>query len=252
MTSDPDHDPQSAEDMDLADEDSSEQPEAEHTMVLDSVEIPGPPEEEAAEDDEMDFDADGPEVERTMVLDAVEIPPPAEASDEDGSEDAADEDGFADEDEADDAVFDISELARSDDEDDDDFAAADDDAAAEEGDEFGGPEDASAEQPIVFGDSEESAALAATHERDALEVVADEASDEAPAPKRERETPLRGAYEYLTIRTPIAEFESYARARTEALVRLGETEEAEVAALAMRLGVDALRRVMGGLPKETP
>lgn len=176
--------------------------------------------------------------EHTMVLDAVDLPPPPEeASWEDGPED----------------VLDDSEL----------------DATDPPSGEFGGPEDGSEEQPFLVvseeeeeGSSSDEDALAGDQEDDASDAdpeaaAADDDSKEAPraevssaTAKRLRETPLRGAYEYLTIRTPIAEFESYAGARTEALVRLGKTEDAEVAALAMRLGADALRRVMGALPKE--
>ncbi|MBL4845779.1 MAG: hypothetical protein JKY65_09650 [Planctomycetes bacterium] len=121
----------------------------------------------------------------------------------------------------------------------DDSALAED----ERGD-FGGPDDGSEEQPmLVVGPSDEAQSLP--------DEPIDDGSDEVAALEFSRDTPLRGAYEYLEIRTPIAEFESYARARTEALVRLGDSREAEIAALAMSLGTSALRRVMGAIPKET-
>ena len=118
------------------------------------------------------------------------------------------------------------------------------DSELEDSEDFGGPDDASEEQPmLVVGPSDEVKALP--------EAPPEDGSDEGSALAHKRDTPLRGAYEYLEIRTPIAEFESYSRARTEALVRLGDSKEAEVAALAMNLGTEALRRVMGAIPKET-
>lgn len=100
--------------------------------------------------------------------------------------------------------------------------------------EFGGPEDESSEQPILLA--------AESDEREGLGAGSESGSSE--------QSRLAEAYEYLDIRTPLAEFESYTRARLEAQVRVGETEEAEVTAAALKLGLDALRRVMGSLPKE--
>jgi len=181
-------------------------------------------------DDELvgDESSDDFESENTMVFDSVEIPPPPGG--EEGEASLEDES-----DEADNAVFDISELQPAPPREDSEDSAED----------FGGPEDASEEQPLlVVSQSDEAASLP------------DESAGSDPDPSdevatRPRETPLRGAYEYLEIRTPIAEFESYARARTEALVRLGDSQDAEIAALAMNLGTEALKRVMGALPKET-
>ena len=99
--------------------------------------------------------------------------------------------------------------------------------------EFGGPEDESSEQPILLA--------AESDEREPLD----------PGSSSSEQSRLAEAYEYLDIRTPLAEFESYTRARLEAQVRVGETEEAEVTAAALKLGLDALRRVMGSLPKES-
>jgi len=101
--------------------------------------------------------------------------------------------------------------------------------------EFGGPEDESSEQPILLA--------AESDEREGLGAGSESGSSE--------QSKLAEAYEYLDIRTPLAEFESYTRARLEAQVRVGETEEAEVTAAALKLGLDALRRVMGSLPKES-
>lgn len=188
-----------------------------------------------------DESSDEFESENTLVFDAVEIPPPpggdesAESEPDAASDDEADQAESTapaddpqeeeDEDEPDNAVFDISELQPH--------------ARDKSSEDFGGPEDASEEQPLmVVSPSDEAESLPES-----------DASDEAPV--RPRETPLRGAYEYLQIRTPIAEFESYARARTEALVRLGDSKDAEIAALAMNLGTEALKRVMGAVPKET-
>lgn len=175
-------------------------------------------------DDEIvgDESSDDFESENTMVFDSVEIPPPPGGEESEASlEDESDE--------ADNAVFDISELQPP-------------PPSEDSSEDFGGPEDASEEQPmLVVSQSDETAGLPAEADPDP--------SDEFST--RPRETPLRGAYEYLEIRTPIAEFESYARARTEALVRLGDSKDAEIAALAMNLGTEALKRVMGALPKET-
>ena len=71
-------------------------------------------------------------------------------------------------------------------------------------------------------------------------------SDQDLSPDRE------SAYECLEIRMPIHEFESFARARLETLLRLGERERADVAAAALKLGQGALRQVMGTVPKEAP
>lgn len=178
-----------------------------------------------------DESSDDLESENTMVFEAVEIPPPPGDESSDDSVLAAEPE--EDSDEADNAIFDESELAR---------APASEESTSEESasEDFGGPDDASEEQPfLVVSPSDEAASLQ---------------DDPDPSDEfltRPRETPLRGAYEYLEIRTPIAEFESYARARTEALVRLGDSKDAEIAALAMNLGTEALRRVMGALPKET-
>ena len=172
-------------------------------------------------DDEIvgDESSDDFESENTMVFDSVEIPPPPVGEDEESLDD--------DSDEADNAVFDISELQPP---------------GSPSSEDFGGPEDGSEEQPmLVVSPSDEAASLPDESDSDASDEVS----------TRPRETPLRGAYEYLEIRTPIAEFESYARARTEALVRLGDSKDAEIAALAMNLGTEALKRVMGALPKET-
>ena len=49
----------------------------------------------------------------------------------------------------------------------------------------------------------------------------------------------------LQIKTPVQEFHTYAGARLEALVRLGEPERAEVTSRALELGMQALRQVMG-------
>jgi hypothetical protein len=187
-------------------------------------------------DDEFvgDESSDDFESENTMVFDSVEIPPPpaSEESEESVADEPLDEasaevESADDSDEADNAVFDISELQTP--------------PPPPEG--FGGPEDASEEQPmLVVSQSDEAVSLP-------VDSTTDDPSDEIST--RPRETPLRGAYEYLEIRTPIAEFESYARARTEALVRLGDSKDAEIAALAMNLGTEALKRVMGAIPKET-
>lgn len=177
-------------------------------------------------DDEFvgDESSDDFESENTMVFDSVEIPPPP-PSEESSEDDSPDED---EDEESDDAVFDISELQ----------------TPPPPPEDFGGPEDASEEQPLlVVSQSDEAASLPAEP------AAEDDPSGEVST--RPRETPLRGAYEYLEIRTPIAEFESYARARTEALVRLGDSKDAEIAALAMNLGTEALKRVMGAIPKET-
>ena len=158
-----------------------------------------------------------PEIERTMIFDSVDIPPPP-------AEDSELEDSELEDSELEDSELEDSEL--------------------EDSEDFGGPDDASEEQPmLVVGPSDEVKALP--------EAPPEDGSDEGSALAHKRDTPLRGAYEYLEIRTPIAEFESYSRARTEALVRLGDSKEAEVAALAMNLGTEALRRVMGAIPKET-
>lgn len=92
---------------------------------------------------------------------------------------------------------------------------------------FGSPSDDSGEHPIVV-----------------------DASTSAE-PRIEREpSELEQAYECLEIRTPAQEFEAYSRARLETLVRLGETDKAEVTAAALALGLRALRGVMGSLPGE--
>ena len=74
------------------------------------------------------------------------------------------------------------------------------------------------------------------------------AHDEA-APNAEL-SELQLAYECLEIRTPIQEFQTYANARLETLVRLGEADRAEVTSQALELGMAALRQVMGAVSKE--
>lgn len=93
-----------------------------------------------------------------------------------------------------------------------------------------------------------------THKHSRLGILDDE-SDEHPilvdssVPKTSE---LQQAYECLEIKTPIQEFHTYAGARLEALVRLGEPERAEVTSKALELGMQALRQVMGALPREAP
>lgn len=71
-----------------------------------------------------------------------------------------------------------------------------------------------------------------------------------PLPSEASELQL--AYECLEIHTPIQEFQTYANARLETLIRLGETERAEITSQALELGLGALRRVMGAVSKEAP
>ena len=99
---------------------------------------------------------------------------------------------------------------------------------------FGGPEDASDDQPML------------------LVAPAAPAPPFSPGGLPSADAgELQEAYECLQIRTPIQEFEAYARARCETLVRLGDKERAELAAAALRLGQNALRGVMGAVPKES-
>jgi hypothetical protein len=120
---------------------------------------------------------------------------------------------------------------------------ADEGASADEDEVFGGPEDESAEQPmlVVGSGSDEVPALGES------EVIARSIS---PADAQAQAQALAEAYEYLEIRTPLQEYESYARARLEARVRVGDTDRAELTAAALKLGLDSLRRVMGALPRE--
>lgn len=71
-------------------------------------------------------------------------------------------------------------------------------------------------------------------------------SDEPVSP----ELDPRRAYEVLEIRTPLEEFEGYVKARVDTLVRLGDSEKAELTAEAMELGRRALARVTGVSPQE--
>ena len=80
---------------------------------------------------------------------------------------------------------------------------------------FGNPSDASDEQPVLV-------------------------AEEAGPPSE-----LQQAYECLEIRTPVQEFESYVRARLEAMIRLGRESEAQATSASLELGLDALRRAMG-------
>lgn len=88
---------------------------------------------------------------------------------------------------------------------------------------FGGPADASDEHPMLLVGPEASAEEGEVSE-------------------------LQQAYECLEIRTPVQEYETYARARLETLIRMGETEQAEITEAALKLGLDALRGAMGALP----
>lgn len=98
-----------------------------------------------------------------------------------------------------------------------------DDLPAFEGD---GPDDpaAAASDFVVLSDEEEAAV---------------EGGGEGP------ELDPRRAYEVLEIRTPLEEFDAYARARIETLARLGEAERAEITAAALELGRRAIARVTG-------
>ncbi|MGE0706987.1 MAG: hypothetical protein AB7N76_02645 [Planctomycetota bacterium] len=101
---------------------------------------------------------------------------------------------------------------------------------------FGGPEDESGEHPLLVVGADDG-----SDELPRLGGSGGEEDDDEPALSAQ----LVSAYEYLDIHTPLQEFESYARARLEAQVRVGNTEQAEVTAAALKLGLDALRRVMG-------
>jgi hypothetical protein len=68
-------------------------------------------------------------------------------------------------------------------------------------------------------------------------------SDEPVSPAAELDA--RRAYEVLEIRTPLEEFEAYARARVDTLVRLGDPAKAELTSEALELGRRALARVTG-------
>lgn len=92
-----------------------------------------------------------------------------------------------------------------------------------ESDFFGGPPDAS---PTLIAGSVGS-------------------DDSAPVAASE----LQQAYDCLEIRTPIEEFRTFAKARLETLVRLGEADRAEVTSAALDLGLSALREVMGAVRK---
>lgn len=96
---------------------------------------------------------------------------------------------------------------------------------------FGGPDDDSAEHPMLIADESD----------EARPLAASPAAEPAAAPSE-----LRGAYECLELRTPLAELEAFARARVDALVRVGDAERAERTQGALRLGLRALREVMGG------
>jgi len=87
---------------------------------------------------------------------------------------------------------------------------------------FGGPMDDSGEHPVV--------------------VDASTSAEPRPEPEPSE---LEQAYECLEIRTPAQEFEAYSRARLETLIRLGDKDKAEVTAAALKLGLQALRGVMG-------
>lgn len=98
---------------------------------------------------------------------------------------------------------------------------------APEGEEaVGSPEDATAEPPAVV-------------------AAAPDAGDSAAEPKSE----LQQAYDCLQIRTPIQELQTFAAARLETLVRLGDADRAEATAAALELSLNALREVMGAVRK---
>ncbi len=83
--------------------------------------------------------------------------------------------------------------------------------------------------------------------------VLDDESDEHPIlvnASSPHTSELQQAYECLAIRTPIQEFHTYAGARLEALVRLGEPDRAEITSRALELGMQALRQAMGAVPGE--
>jgi len=156
--------------------------------------------------------------EEESTIESIELPPTPE-----GEDDSSDEEGPLSE-------HPTRSLNKPDMPDDELIAATVEETIQAE---FGGPEDESSEQPILLA--------AESDEREGL-------GEGSGSSEQSR---LAEAYEYLDIRTPLAEFESYTRARLEAQVRVGETEEAEVTAAALKLGLDALRRVMGSLPKES-
>jgi len=62
----------------------------------------------------------------------------------------------------------------------------------------------------------------------------------------------REAYEVLEIRTPLEEFDAYARARAATLSHLGDAEKADLAMRALELGRRALMRVTGSAPIQDP
>lgn len=100
----------------------------------------------------------------------------------------------------------------------------------------------------ILDDSEDEAASAIGAVEDA--DPADE-SDEHKGPRFTTQrldgdpSDLAQAYDCLRIRTPLEEFETFARARLETLVKLGEAERAQMTAAALETGKGALRHVMG-------
>jgi hypothetical protein len=103
---------------------------------------------------------------------------------------------------------------------------------------FGGPDDASDEQPMLVVDATLPASVS-----DLGSVL----TEPEPPP-----TELQSAYDCLEIRTPIEELKTFARARLETLVRLGDADRAEVCKAALEEGLSALRDVMGSVRKEAP
>jgi hypothetical protein len=110
------------------------------------------------------------------------------------------------------------------------------DAAALPGEPLDDPED----QHVVFMSSED----------EGEEVVGPRFQTQKLDPAERPDGELADAYDCLSIRTPLEEFQTYARARLETLVKLGEAERAQLASEALEAGLGALRHVMGGSPEE--
>jgi len=107
-------------------------------------------------------------------------------------------------------------------------------------------------RPLVYvhpDDSDPAAAALARGEGPADRPDTQRLGDDEPG-----DSELRDAYDCLRIRTPLQEFETYAKARLETLVRLGEGERAGLTSEALELGLEALKQVMGAAPptREAP
>lgn len=98
--------------------------------------------------------------------------------------------------------------------------------------------------PAAHDDDDEEAPVVLDPSDEVSRLEGDDGDDEDGGRELEQ------AYECLEIRTPIEEFETYARARVDTLVRLNQAERADRAQRALELGVETLRQVMGSAPRE--